>query len=160
MLHRENDDKHDERQAQILERAEVGRGVAAAEGVHTDADKAQADGKHDGARNDRREEAAQGFQEEAQNGFEQTADERCAHDGAVGDKAAAHRCGHRVKHADEARRRAHDDGHLAADRANAEKLDEGYDARNPHGVLQQRKLHVSEFGAGQSARARHDKQRR
>ena len=160
MLHGENDDKHDERQAQILERSEVGRGVAAAEGVHADADKAQADGEHDGACHDCREETTQGLQEEAQNGLKQTTDERCAHDGAVGDKAAAHRCGYRVKHADEARRRAHNDGHLAADRTDAEKLDEGYDARDPHGVLQQGKLHVGEFAARQSARARYDKQRR
>ncbi len=44
-------------------------------------------------------------------------------------------------------------------RANAEKLDEGYDTRDPHGILQQGKLHVGEFGAGQSACARHNKQR-
>ena len=53
-----------------------------------------------------------------------------------------------------------DDGHATANRADAEQLHQSDHAGNPHGVLQQRQLHVGELGAGQAACARHDEQRR
>ena len=160
MLHRQDDDKDNKRQAQILKRAEVRRAVAAAERVDADADEAEANGKDDGTRDDRREEAAQRFQEETEHSLEQAADDRCSHDGTVGNKAAAHRGRHGIEHADEARRRAHNDGNPAANRPDAEKLDQGHNACDPHGVLQQRQLDVGELGPRQAARACHDQKRR
>ena len=123
MLHRQDDDKDDKRQAQVLKRAEIGRAVAATERVDTDADEAEANGEDDGARDDGREETAQRLQEKAEHGLEQAADNRSTHNGTVGNKAAAHRGRHGVEHADESRRRSHNDRNPAANRPDTEKLD-------------------------------------
>ena len=59
MLHRQDDDEDDKRQAQVLGGTEISRAVAAAERVDADADEAQANRKDNGTRDDRREETAQ-----------------------------------------------------------------------------------------------------
>ena len=160
MLHRQDDDEDDKRQAQVLGGTEISRAVAAAERIDADADEAQADRKDDGTRDDGREEAAQRLQEETEHSLEQAADDRSAHDGAVSNEAAAHRRRYGIEHADEARRRAHDDRNPTANRADAEKLDQGHNACDPHGVLQQRQLDIGELGSRQAARTRHDQKRR
>ena len=139
---------------------QISRAVAAAERVDADADEAQADRKDDGTRDDGREEAAQRLQEETKHSLEQAADDRSAHDGAVGNETAAHRRRYGIEHADEARRRAHDDRNPAANRPDAEKLNQGHNACDPHGVLQQRQLDIGKLGSRQAARTRHDQKRR
>ena len=156
----QDDDQHKDGEQQVFDRAEILRGVAAAEGVYTDRNQAQTDGKHHRAGNDRGQQLAQRLQKEAQHGLKQAADQGRAHDCAVGQHTAAHRGCDRAEYPDEAGGGAHDDRHLAADGADGIQLNQCDDARHKHGILQQRDAQVGKFAAGQAAGARDDKQRR
>ena len=102
---------------------------------------------------------AQGLEEDAQHALEQAAQNGCAHHSAVGRDAAAHGGRDAVEDAEEARAGAHDDGHLAADRAKAVQLHQRDDARHEHGVLQQAHLQVCKLTACDAAGAGDDEQR-
>ena len=160
VLDHEDHHEYEKCEQQIFHRAEVLRGVAAAEGIDADRDQRQADTQNDRAGDDRREKPAQRLEEEAEHGFKQTAENGRAHDRAVGDHAAAHRRRNAVEHADKARARAHDDRNLAADRADGEQLNERYHARNEHRVLKDADLKIRELAACNAARAHDDEQRR
>ena len=58
MLNRQDDDQNNQRQTQVFKRTEVNRAVTAAESINANTNKAQANGKHNGTRDDRREESA------------------------------------------------------------------------------------------------------
>lgn len=62
MLADQDDDQHKDGEQQVFDRAEILRGVAAAEGVYTDRNQAQTDGKHHRAGNDRGQQLAQRLQ--------------------------------------------------------------------------------------------------
>ena len=116
-----------------------------AEGAHAHADQRQTDGHDHRAGDHRREEAAQGFEEGAQHRLKQAAHNGGTHHGAVAQDAAAHDGVDALEHADEAGTGTHDDGHLAADGAHREQLDQRDDAGHQHGVLEQRHLDPGEF---------------
>ena len=135
MLEHQYHDQHEKRQAQIFRGAEVSGVVPSPEGIDAHGDQAQADGQNHGARDHSREKSAQRFQEKAQHRLKQTADDRRAHNGPIGDDSAAHGGRHAVEYADEAGGRPHDDGNFATDRAHGKKLYQSDDARHQHGVL-------------------------
>ena len=160
MLDHEDDHENEKCEQQIFHRAEVLRGVAAAEGVDADRNERQTDAQNDRTGDDRGEEPAQRLEEEAENGFKQTAEDGRAHDSAVSDNAAAHGRRNAVEYADEARAGAHDDRNLAADGSDGEQLDERYHTCDKHRVLKYADLKIRELTACDAARAHDDEQRR
>ena len=133
------------------QRAHKRAGAAAAEKADAHGDQAQADGRHDHAGDDRREEPAQGLNEEALHHLPHAADQGRAHHRAVGINAGLHiggdgpggnarhhADGNGLVDADEAGGGAHDDGQPRADGADGIELKERDKAGNEHGVLQQR----------------------
>ena len=159
MLEEEDNHQHEDGQQQVLHGAEVLGCIAAAKGVDAHRDQRQTDGQHHRACDHRGEELAQGLEEEAQHRFEQAAQNGRAHNGAVGQHAAAHGSRHAVENAEEAGRGAHDDGNLTAHGADGKQLHQRDHTGHEHGVLQQTDLKVGEFTARQTACARDDEQR-
>ena len=159
MLEEKDDHQHEEGQQQIFHRAEILGFVAAAEGVDAHRDQGKTDGKHHGAGDDGGEQLAQGLEEDAQHALKDAAQNGGAHDGTVGRHAAAHGGSHAVEDAQKARRRAHDDGHLAAHGADAVQLHQRDDAGHEHGVLQQAHLQIGKLAACNAAGAGDDQQR-
>ena len=148
MLQSQHDHHDSQSHQQVFYRAVVGSRGAAAKRTDAHADQGQTDGQHYRAGDHGGEETAQGFEESTQNRLKQAAQNRSAHDGCIGNDAAAHDLDHALEHADEAGAGAHDDGDFAAYRADGKQLYQGDDASHQHGVLQQSHLNLRKlFGA-------------
>ena len=160
MLDDQNNHQHEQRQQQIFHRAEILRGVAAAEGIDADRDQRQTDTQHNRAGNDRRKEFAQRLEEKAKYRLKQAAENGRAHNRAIRNHTAAHGSRNAVEHADKTRACTHDDRHLAADRADGKQLHQRYHAGHEHRVLQNAYLQVRELAACNAARTHDDEQRR
>ena len=136
---------------QVFRFAEAGVSEAAAEGVGADAEQGETDGRHDAGRHDGRHKAAPPPRSQPQHPFEAAADEGCAQDGAVA-----------VPGADDAERGhegeadAHDDRQPAAQGTDGEQLQQGPDAGNDHGCLDQ----AADFRRTEFAHAADDQNRR
>ena len=95
----QNNHQHEQRQQQIFHRAEILRGVAAAEGIDADRDQRQTDTQHDRAGNDRRKEFAQRLEEKAKYRLKQAAENGRTHNRAIRNHTAAHGSRNAVEHA-------------------------------------------------------------
>jgi len=158
MLEEQDHCQHKDSQQQIFHGAEIFGCIAAAKGVDADGNQAQTNGHNHRAGYNGREEFAQRLQEEAKDTFKQAADNRRAHDGTVGNHAAAHRCGDRVKYAQEAGGGTHDDGDIAADGTDGEQLNQGDKAGYQHGILQKMQLQICKLTGCDSAGTGNDQQ--
>ena len=160
MLQRNDDHQHQSSQEQVFHGAVILRGASAAEGSHTYGNQGQTDGKHHGTGHNCREEAAQGLQHKAQNRLKKAANQGSSQNRAVRQDTAAHNACHAVEYADKAGAGTHDNRHLSAHRTDGVQLNQGYNSRHQHGVLQKRYLHLRKFRTGADSAGSCDNQNR
>ena len=151
MFYNQNYNQYKCCQQQVFDGAVVCRTAAAAKGTDTNGNQRQTDGQYNSTCNNRREKSAQGFQEKSQYAFHQTTNNRCTHNGTIGNHTAAHIGNYAVKYADKAGTCPHDNRNFPSDRANGKKLKQCYQTRNQHGILQQTDLQIRKFTANTQA---------